>query len=153
MKQSKANRGERLFKVVMTQTTTLYVRADCVDEVDMWVNTHNPEDAERYGGVSEFSDNVYNAVVEEEEADVLDLTCDIIVREIDWDTNDAEEWAEFGEPDLPETVIIPYSKLSTDRYGWVQDMDDDDISESVCEYLSDTYGFCVYNFNWDWYKG
>lgn len=57
-------------------------------------------------------------------AHTLELKCDRQITNIEWDTD--------GEyiPELPTEVLVP------------KDWDDDEVTD----WLSDTYGFCVYGW-------
>lgn len=61
------------------------------------------------------------------------------IKNIDWDTD--------GENvKLPSEVELEHYELKGD---YTQD-DVDGISDELCEYLSDTYGFCVNNFTFEY---
>ena len=51
--------------------------------------------------------------------------------EVNWDTSDGDWNPSPGELDLPEIVTVP------------GDIDEDDISD----YLSDTWGYCHFSWN------
>ncbi len=59
---------------------------------------------------------------------------EIIVSDITWDTDEEDV-------ELPETVTIP---ITLDNIDLLEDIEE--AAEGVCNYLSDTYEFCVFGF-------
>ena len=60
----------------------------------------------------------------------------IVITEIQWDIDDDIDPSEEG---LPESVIIdnPTQEMLEDINGY---------ANNIADYLSDTYGYCVFNF-------
>lgn len=63
----------------------------------------------------------------------------IRVYDIDWDTDD-DSPEELGLPKKTETDTEAVG-YDVDEEGWNEDFD-----ISICDWLSDTYGFCVNGF-------
>ena len=77
----------------------------------------------------------------EAEKEILGGTV-ITVKRIEWDTD--------GEDvDLPEVVYIDLDDLLYD--GETEEILDDceEIYDRIADYLSDNYGFCMFNFDVD----
>ena len=82
---------------------------------------------------------------------VGDYIIDCISSEYDEDDLDEEESEDDDDEDdvvsneelgLPDSVVIPYDNM---------DPEIDDIEESINNYLSDAYGFCVKNYHYEQY--
>lgn len=73
--------------------------------------------------------------------DVIDSTEDLAVVE---ESN--ESLKEDKEPELPKEVEVSIGELAFG--GDFVDLEDDEISDLLSDYLSDTYGFCHKGFKW-----
>lgn len=72
---------------------------------------------------------------------------------IQWDTSDEDGDSSYEEPWLPESVdiILP---IRLDAYDTAQQFINElptpfNISEQIADFLSDRYGFCVEDFDWE----
>ena len=63
----------------------------------------------------------------------------IRVTDIDWDVEDEEEREDLG---LPVEVVIDEPTVEM-----LEDVREDNYADSIGDYLSDTYGFCVKGFS------
>ena len=67
----------------------------------------------------------------------------VIASDIEWDT-DGED-----VPSLPSMVSINEIDLMHDAFEHIENLDGAEIADRVVEYLSDTYGFCVFGCKWN----
>lgn len=63
-----------------------------------------------------------------------------------WDTDDADGDAQAEDLELPEFVNVPVSELLEDGEK-EDDLDREELLDRITDWLSDTYGFCVYSFD------
>lgn len=77
----------------------------------------------------------------------------ISVTNIQWDTSDEDSYDLCDAPDLPESIDIklPIQLAVFDTAkNFIQSLPAPfDIEEQIADFLSDTYGFCVENFEWE----
>lgn len=77
----------------------------------------------------------------------------VSVTNIQWDTSDDDSDSSFGTPELPVSVDIRLP-IILEAYDTAQQFINElptpfNISEKITDFLSDTYGFCVEDFDWE----
>ena len=77
----------------------------------------------------------------------------VSVTNIQWDTSDDDNDSSCKDPDLPESVDIKlpiWLSFFDTAKKFIQELPVPfDIEEKIADFLSDTYGFCVENFEWE----
>ena len=77
----------------------------------------------------------------------------ISVTNIQWDTSDDDNDSSCEDPDLPESVDIKlpiHLAVFDTAKKFIQELPAPfDIEEQIADFLADTYGFCVENFEWE----
>lgn len=117
-----------------------------LETVEEYFDSINPDDYE-LGGV-EITDDDFNTVLERvKNSDAsLENVVDQYLKEIREVLDEGLEEPE-DKLDLPDSVTITASQLTLDTDDIVED--EDELSDIISDYLSDTYGFCHYGFEFE----
>lgn len=68
------------------------------------------------------------------------------ITDIEWDT---EVDGVVTSPELPTALPLLGIDVQSE-VDWTDDDFDDAVGDAICDYLSDTYGYCVGSISWDY---